>query len=818
MIGPIGHLLILAAFVATGAATWFYYGAARSERGRDAALARGRKAWTFSFAAMTGASALLLYLIFNRQFQYNYVYSYTSNDLGWFYTLSAFWAGQEGSFLLWILCVGGAGLFLTRRAGTFEAPVMAVVGLCQLFLVSMVVGLKLGGFSLGVSPFMLLAERYPDAAALQQPGFVPEDGSGLNDLLQNPWMVIHPPVLFVGFAVMLVPFAYAVAGLWQKRYTEWVRPALPWTIFANLALMAGIALGGYWAYITLSFGGYWAWDPVENSSFVPWLVSVGALHTMISQKTSGAGMKASFLLNIAAFLLVIYSTFLTRSGVLGDTSVHSFTDLGLYNQLLLWILTLGAIGLGLFVRRHRELPVPQRELHYLSREFMIFSGAMLLAALGAVILVGTSAPILGGFFRDNPATVDTMFYNKWSLPLATAIALVAGMGPIFWWRKMTRAQVGDVLFKPMLFSTVCTVVVLLFTPFVEKVVQPAAVAQSGPAAAAMLASGIGGVSGYWTSFGVGLLLLLLVFAGFFALYGNGVVLWRVGRGNPRMAGGAVSHVGLVLMLFGIVTTSVFNNPLSDQRAGEREVIVLDQGVPATVEGYRVEFTGTEVNAQGRTSYHVSFTDPQGRRFEVRPVAYVTRRGQWMQSPDTKHFLEKDVYVAVSPSAMFQQHGGGQGQLDLVRGDSATIGGTFRLRFDSFDLEAAHPSVPDSASIVVGAVIEATNLTTGERRTLRPVYYMGAGHTVGYVPDGVEAWGLGLTLVGMQVDGGAVRLAVEGAAVPEREWVVVQAYEKPFINLLWAGLIVMLAGFVLATVRRAGEQERTPRNRKDDAPA
>src|SRR5690606_7323972 len=172
---------------------------------------------------------------------------------------------------------------------------------------------------------------------------------------------IHPPTLFIGFASMIVPFAYAVAGLWTRRYTEWVRPALPWALFSTVILGIGIMLGGYWAYVTLSFGGYWAWDPVENSSLVPWIVAVAAVHTMIAQKKSRSNHRAAILLSIVAYMLIIYSTFLTRSGILGDISVHSFVDLGLSNQLLIWILAMAIVGFGLYAARHRELPVPERE-------------------------------------------------------------------------------------------------------------------------------------------------------------------------------------------------------------------------------------------------------------------------------------------------------------------------------------------------------------------------------------------------------------------------------------------------------------------------
>ncbi len=181
---------------------------------------------------------------------------------------------------------------------------------------------------------------------LQVKGFVPQDGNGLNDLLQNPWMVIHPPTLFTGFAMMLAPFAFAVAGLWTRRYTEWIKPAMPWLLMATLVLGVGITLGGYWAYVTLSFGGYWAWDPVENSSLVPWIAGVCGLHAMLVYEKAHRRTGAPSASRWRRFMLVVYSTFLTRSGILGDMSVHSFVDLGLSNQLLVWILAMIVLGYG----------------------------------------------------------------------------------------------------------------------------------------------------------------------------------------------------------------------------------------------------------------------------------------------------------------------------------------------------------------------------------------------------------------------------------------------------------------------------------------
>ena len=241
MLGTIGELLLLSAFVTCGVSAVAFFWAARTDEDKRAASTwkrAGRWAWGAMSTAVGAASGLLWYMLLTHQYQYAYVYQQSSNDLPLNYLFSTFWAGQEGSFLFWILmmCVVG-GLLIAYVQREYETPVMAIVGLCQLFLLSMVVGLQFGPVEIGSSPFMTLPEKFADAPIFQQnPGFVPADGQGLNDLLQNPWMTIHPPVLFLGFSAMVVPFAFALAALWKKRYTQWVRPALPWTLFAVMAL------------------------------------------------------------------------------------------------------------------------------------------------------------------------------------------------------------------------------------------------------------------------------------------------------------------------------------------------------------------------------------------------------------------------------------------------------------------------------------------------------------------------------------------------------------------------------------------------------
>ncbi len=805
-------MFVLGAFVACGLSGVAFLLAAKRDENAALWLRVGRGSWMTMTAAMAGAAVVLLFLLLTHQFQYAYVYQYTSRALPAHYLFSAFWAGQEGSFILWILYVAVIGLIVSRTARTFEAPVMTLIALSQFFLLSMIAGIWIGPLHIGSSPFMMLAEKFPEAPIFrQQPGFVPADGNGLNDLLQNPWMVIHPPTLFIGFATLLVPFAYAVAAVWKRRYTEWVRPALPWALFAVMVLGFGIALGGYWAYVTLSFGGYWAWDPVENSSLVPWLTGVAAVHTMITYKKSGASLKAALLLSIVSYLLVIYSTFLTRSGILGDISVHSFVDLGLYGQLVLWMLALSGVGFGLLVYRRRELPTRRSETHLLSREFLIFSGAMLLCAVAAVVLLGTSAPILGKFFRDTPSAVPIAFYNKWTLPLTVGFVFLAGLGQLFWWHNMNVQSINRVVLPPMALAVVSTLAVIMLTPFVERTTVPYETA-APTASAAGLGSGL---IGFFGSYGTGLLMLFLLFAAFFALFGNGLVLWRIARGNLKLAGGAAAHVGMVISVLGIITSAGFSNALdgADTPAqGTRGTFVVNRGETRTVEGYSVTYSSAEKSPDNRTSYVLDIVDPAGRSFTLKPVVYRNDQGQWIQHPDVKLFMEKDIYAAVSPNEMFETDTQGfEHRLTLTRDSTARLGeNAYTVRFTGFETEVDTDPLPsDSVEIAVAAVMEITDSRTNEVRVIRPVYVIMSDRSIRPIPASVPEWNMSFAFTGMNVNTGRIEVAVDGIEATPEDWLVVQAYEKPFISLLWIGILLLTAGFGLSVVRRVQEYRASP---------
>lgn len=340
---------------------------------------------------------MLLYLILNHQFQYKYVWEYSSTTLPLPLLMSTFYAGQEGSFMLWALytSVIGIVLMLYSSRRDYEAEAMSVYSLILSFLLLMLV-VK--------NPFTFIWDCFP--ADLIKSGAIPGgitnvvvldavkgiwaqypiEGRGLNPLIQNYWMVIHPQILFTGFSSMAVPYTLAVAALWKRDYDSWIRVATPWAVFGSMVLGTGIIMGGYWAYETLGWGGFWGWDPVENSSLIPWLLCVASIHTALNQRKSGAFVRTNFVLSLLTFIMALYGTFLTRSGVLGDTSVHSFVDPGMwvYWLLLAFIAVFSGIGFGIFFVRMKEMQKVPVKHSYFSREFALFLGAFTISFCGAL--------------------------------------------------------------------------------------------------------------------------------------------------------------------------------------------------------------------------------------------------------------------------------------------------------------------------------------------------------------------------------------------------------------------------------------------------
>ncbi|MCF8430102.1 MAG: cytochrome c biogenesis protein CcsA, partial [Bacteroidia bacterium] len=319
-IGNIGRIAVIFSFITAILSAITFYFAEKNPLEKYWAKT-AKLSFYIHTASVLSIVGSLFYIIYSHYFEYHYAWQHSSRDLPVHFMISCFWEGQEGSFLLWIFWQMVIGWLIIATAKNWTNPVMFVVMLSQIALTSMLLGIKFWGLKFGSSPFELLRNIMTNAPIFKMPDYLSKvkDGNGLNPLLQNYWMVIHPPTLFFGFATTVVPFAYAIAALMRKQFSEWIKPALPWALVSIMVLGAGIIMGGFWAYESLSFGGYWAWDPVENASLVPWLTLIAGMHLMLIYRATGNALQATFGFIITTFLLVLYATFLTRSGVLGNS-------------------------------------------------------------------------------------------------------------------------------------------------------------------------------------------------------------------------------------------------------------------------------------------------------------------------------------------------------------------------------------------------------------------------------------------------------------------------------------------------------------------
>lgn len=454
--GQLGHIAVVVSFVSAGLSAFAFY-RATSLRDRPYVscewLSLGRRAFYVHAAATLGVIAALWVILTGKMYEYHYAWANVSDDLPWQYVFSAFWKEQQGSFLLWSFWHIVLGLILIWRKGRWEAPVLAVIALAEMILASMLLGVYLGEFRLGASPFDLLRDLPENLGApiFENPDYVKMiSGNGLNPLLQNYWMTIHPPTLFLGFASTIVPFAFAVAGLWLRAHEDWLRPALPWALFSGAILGLGILMGGAWAYEALSFGGYWAWDPVENTSLVPWITLVAGLHVNLVARATGQSIRSAYAFYLATFVLILYSTYLTRSGILGDSSAHAFTEMGLELQLLLLIFVFLGLSAYLFFSRYKGVPQPLKvvaasddaaqplkvkaEESPRSREFWMFIGVLVLMFSAVLITAATSLPVVNKIIQAfNPSASGFALrdpiehHNRYQTMIGIFVALLSGM-------------------------------------------------------------------------------------------------------------------------------------------------------------------------------------------------------------------------------------------------------------------------------------------------------------------------------------------------------------------------------------------------------
>jgi len=774
-----------------------------------------------------------MWLCVRHQFQYKYVFEYVSRDLGFPFVYAATWAGQEGSFLLWAFWTAVIGGLVVWKAGKWEARVMPfyISSLAILFAILA-----------WLSPYHLIPRGTgPNDYPLDLP-WPPQDGQGLNPSLQNYWMAVHPPTIFFGFVSLSIPFCYALASMIWREYDTWAPRVMPWALMAVATLGLGLFMGGYWAYETQGWHGFWAWDPVENASLFPWLASLGLLHGLVVQKSRGGMGRTNLFLAIFAWLLFLYGTFLTRSGALVNFSVHAFGMLANSALSLLWVMIAlhGLTGLVLLVLRWKSIPGRPISDRLLSRDTAMVLAITIMMAASIVVLIGTSWPLisqwsllkklpyLSSLYAENGMRVEPPFYNKVGSWLLIPALLLMGMVPFLAWGKTNLDKFLTRLLAPWFLALAGGALLVWFVLHEVSIGFQADTPR-------MLVVAIGTL-------------------GLFVAISNLMLAVKLLRVKAVTMGGWLAHVGIGLLFLGTIITNVYE---------KTEPYVLIEGAPPvkTPFGYSLQFAGWThdgkspeeiredwwkfdhgvkirvarlvsekgaARAEGMSPTmdpHQGLPLPEGHPpidmlkvlqqkegesfIAVAPVFYhrqlVMNRQEdgpvTMRWPYIHKELHRDFYIAIANDPKLLR-----ASATLRPGETASIGisGLFttdyRVHYKKFFMQGS----PGQPGTKMGAEMELIT-PQGRKIPIRPAMMLGGEQGPAPINTAIpEVSGAVILDGGINATTKEATVAFELPEAPAIWAIPVSVTNKPAINLVWLGVILMGLGTLCAMVRRALE--------------
>jgi len=786
LVGTIGQAFISIAFVAALLAAFSFYKASKNDTLKSQWLPLARGAFYTHGLSIIGIIVCMFVMIYNHYFEYQYVWQHSSRALPTHYMISCFWEGQEGSFLLWIFWNILLGLVLIKKAKNWEAPVLTVVSGIQVFLSSMIIGVYLLGIKIGTSPFVLVRNLeenigLPWTKMANYLEVVPQfaDGRGLNPLLQNYWMVIHPPVLFLGFALTMIPFCYAISALWKKQYAQWVREALPWTYAAIMVLGTGILMGGAWAYEALSFGGFWAWDPVENSSLVPWIILVAAAHLMLIFRARKIALRSTFALTLLAFILVIYSSYLTRSGILGDTSVHAFAG-GLDYQLLIYLISFVIFSAILFLIRLRNIPSLKKDEDASSREFWMFIGSIVLFVSAFQITWFTSLPVINKVLGTQMAPpLDAIaLYNSWQTPFAVIIILLVGVAQYLNYGKTNLKK----FLKQITLSLIISAVLSVFIAYTVRMWQP--------------------------------LLFILLWATLFAAIANFEYWRKILKGNWKLSGSSIAHIGFAMVIMGALLSNANKNIISSNKGfiakdfPSNENILLEKGDTTAMGNYFVLYKSDTLNGINKTYeveyFHLKENGTFEYQFTLNPFIQLNDIMGNVAEPSTQHFALYDVYTHLTYADVDEHDDNDpyhrESIINIKQGDSLIYSKHF-LYLDSLLVNANTNIESDKAlDVMLIAKLRMQNMQ-GEYSKTDAIYAVKnniAQSFPAYLEDGDFKYKFLFSDV--NAEAGSIQIKAYEHIDNEKPFIVMKAIIFPYINLLWIGTILMAVGTFIAMLQ------------------
>ncbi len=621
MIGNVGFGILVITFITSlfGVAAALYGGLKNSPRWVEAA----RSAMLLTFPLITLVVLSLVILLVTGQYQYSFVYGVTSNSMPLYLKITALWGGQAGSLVFWSWLLSAFVSAVTLRKWERDReflPWVIVVALVTLVFFLMLILFFENPFNrFWATQTDQFEAMFPKAGAIL---LTPSDGNGLNPLLRHPGMVIHPPMLYLGFVSFVIPFAFGIAALVTGRTDDrWIRVTRRWTLVAWLFLSLGLVLGSRWAYDVLGWGGYWAWDPVEIAAFMPWLSGTAFLHSVMIQEKRGLFKRWNMILIIITYSLVIFGTFLTRSGVL--SSVHAFAQSAIGPMFFGFIGISFVISLALLLNRWNALKDEGQMTSLLSRESLFLLNNLLFISILAVCFWGVIYPLISELLTGSKVTVGPTYYERTTGPLFAGLVFLMGVAPLSAWGHSTYKSLGRSMWKPAIFS----VIVLALVYFAAGV------------------RSVGALIGFWLA---AFTLSITLYE-----YGRGIwarhrrtneniftATWNLAARYRRRYGGYIIHVGVVLMSLGIIGVEIFQTETQG---------TIPQGGTLTLSGYTVRYDSLAVfdTADGKNvARAVVSVSKNGKLLgELYPRRdYYYESQQPMTIPGVRSTMEDDLYV------------------------------------------------------------------------------------------------------------------------------------------------------------------------------
>lgn len=743
----------------------FFFLSVKHHKRNPSSFKLAKQIYSFHLLFVSLASILLMYLLIVGYKEYAYVWKHSSSDMPWIYKISAFWAGQEGSLLFWLLSQAVIGKLLLNRIRVVDGRVMSIYTFTQLLLNSLLLGWNIFGVSIGQSPFELLRElpEFANEALFKKDNYLMflSDGNGLNPLLRNFWMAIHPPLLFIGFSLLLVTYSISLARLYNNFHYNWHKIALPWTLIALFFLTLGLATGGAWAYKSLTFGGFWAWDPVENSSLVPWIILLASLHLLLLNNRLNMMDKTAVFITVLPFVFAFYSTFLTRSGVLNATSVHAFAESKLYIQLMLISVTLIVMPiLASFIYSKKKVKDGiENQSHYMQ---WLFLGSVVLLLAAFQIIFTTSLPLINKLFEKNISLPSNIinFYNQWQsgFLFASLVTLF-----ILYYYSIKIVNIDKKVFKKYVLVGVLSIVTTIFlSVFVLR-----------------------NTSTYYL-FLIGALLGIIYFNILFLLKNIRIL---------HSLASVLSHLGIALFFLGVIIAFRSNYNISKDNNIKDSSISLDKNKPIKCDKFQVNYLSKNV-VNDKIIYQIELKDTtKSDEIEccvLKPKILVDNKAGLVYEPYTKSYFTKDVYAYIQHSSML-------------------LDSSFTLKYNS-ELKLKDSIFINTDTIVFDSIVVVSHDKNFNNVKINAVFSRSNNNFIESIriPYFVE----NEKIVSNEIisKDGNLKFVFEGISDKEKtiniklyelpkDSIILKIVVYPFINLMWAGLILLFIGIVIGIFNR-----------------